>query len=81
MNDHTLRADTLRGIAEIADFLGETERRVYYQAERGMLPLFKRGAIWYGRKSTILAQIEHKEHAVNKQNVGALGSAAVADPE
>jgi len=81
MNDHTLRSDTLRGIAEIADFLGETERRVYYQAERGMLPLFKRGAIWYGRKSTILAQIERKENAVTNKDLGALGSLAVASPE
>ncbi len=59
MND--LNDDLLKGVSAIAEFQGEKVRRVYYMLEKGLLPGFKRGSIWYARKSTILADIERRE--------------------
>ena len=41
--DFDLAADRLRGIEPIAEFLGETPRRVSYMVERGLLPYVKEG--------------------------------------
>ena len=59
MND--LKDDLMKGVARIAEFQGEPKRRTYYMLERRLLPGFKRGGIWYARKSTILADIERRE--------------------
>ncbi len=56
-----LNDDLMKGVSQIAEFQGETVRRTYYMLEKGMLPGFKRGSIWYARKSTILADIERRE--------------------
>ena len=48
-----LKVDLLRGVAEIAEHIGESERRVYYLCERDLIPAFKVGAIWHSRKSTL----------------------------
>lgn len=38
--------DLLRGMEAIAAHIGETERRAYYLAERGLIPCGKLGASW-----------------------------------
>ena len=63
--DSDLASDLLDGVAEIAAFTGLPERRVYYLAERGLLPLFKIGdRKWQGRKSTLrqhISQLEERQ--------------------
>lgn len=57
-----LASDLLDGVAEIAEFTGLPERRVYYLAERGLLPLFKMGdRKWQARRSTLRRHIESLE--------------------
>lgn len=58
---NNLNDDLLKGVSQIAEFQGESMRRVYYLLERGLLPGFKRGSIWYARKSSILRDIEQRE--------------------
>jgi hypothetical protein len=49
-----LDADLIKGMEQIAGFVGEDVRRCYYLAERGMLPgVFKQGGVWRGLKSKI----------------------------
>ena len=60
--DSDLASDLLDGVAEIAQFTGLPERRIYYLAERGLLPLFKIGdRKWQGRKSTLRQHIANLE--------------------
>lgn len=69
----TIGEDLMRGADEIRVFLfGETAqdkqaeadtRAVYHLATKGELGLFKLGGVLCGRKSTILAAIEHKERS------------------
>jgi hypothetical protein len=39
VNDTTLKNDTLYGSKEIANFLGCTQRKVFYYKEKKLLPL------------------------------------------
>jgi hypothetical protein len=49
-----LSDDLIRGMAGIAAFVGESERRCYFLAEKGLLPgVFKQGGHWRGLKSKI----------------------------
>jgi hypothetical protein len=58
MADDDLADDLLDGVAEIAAFLGWTERRTYYAAERRIIPVFKMGERkWCARKSTLRQHI------------------------
>jgi hypothetical protein len=52
-NQLDLADDLLEGVPEIAAFTGQSQRRVYYLAEKKLLPLFKVGDRWTGRKSTL----------------------------
>ena len=65
MESDDLAGDLLDGMTEIAAFLGVSERRGYYLAESGLLPLFKMGAEakarWQGRKSTLRQHIANLE--------------------
>lgn len=54
-------ADLMIGVKPIAAWLKLPVRQVFYMAERGQLPLFKLGAKWAGRKSTILRHIARLE--------------------
>jgi hypothetical protein len=58
MDNESLADDILRGIPKIARFLGETERRTYYIAETGQIPVFKQGKLWLARKSTLRRHYE-----------------------
>jgi hypothetical protein len=48
-----IREDLLDGMAAIADFTGLDEPRAYALANAGLLPCFKLGNKWYGRKSEL----------------------------
>jgi hypothetical protein len=56
-----LADDLLEGVAAIARFTGLKPRRVFYLAENGMLPLFKIGNRWCGRRSTLIEHIARLE--------------------
>jgi hypothetical protein len=57
-----LADDLLDGVEAISRFTGLPPRRVYYLAERKLLPLFKLGdRKWQGRKSTLRKHLEGLE--------------------
>ena len=57
-----LAGDLLDGVDAISKFTGWPPRRVYYLAERGLLPLFKVGdRKWQARRSTLRSYIERLE--------------------
>lgn len=61
-----LADDLLVGAKAIAEYVGVTERQVFYWGETGRLPLFKIGSKWAGRKSQInerLSKLESGEAA------------------
>jgi hypothetical protein len=45
--------DLLWGAQAIADFLGTTERKVWYQADRGLLPVKRQGRLLTASKSAL----------------------------
>jgi hypothetical protein len=45
--------DLLWGAQAIADFLGTTERKVWYQADRGLLPVNRQGRLLTASKSAL----------------------------
>ena len=62
MDENNLADDLLDGVEAISIFTGLPRRRVYYLAERGLLPLFKIGdRKWQGRKSTLRQHIAKLE--------------------
>ena len=63
-NDERLdvTGDTLKGVAAIAEFRGESERRTSYLLERGLIPGGQVGRIWYASKSTLR---EHHRRVVS----------------
>ena len=64
MGNEDLANDLLDGVSAIATFTGLPERRIYYLAEKGLLPLFKIGdRKWQGRKSTLRRHIDVLEAA------------------
>ena len=52
-DDPPLREDLLHGAAEIADYIGKSERQAYHLCESGHIPAFKIGAQWTARKSAL----------------------------
>ena len=56
-----LKEDRLTGAKEIAEFIGEDERRTFYLLERKCLPAFKEGGRWTTRKTTLIKHYEKKE--------------------
>jgi len=62
MQGDTLADDLLDGVEAISKFTGLPPRRIYYLAERNLLPLFKIGdRKWQGRKSTLRQHIANLE--------------------
>ncbi len=58
----TLKDDLLRGAKQIAEFLGEKERRVFYMCETGQLECaFKIGRLWHARRSTLIEELRRRE--------------------
>jgi hypothetical protein len=61
MNNETLAGDILDGMKAIAEFLGHTERRCFYLAEKGLLDgVFKQGNRWIGLKSVMREAYEKR---------------------
>jgi hypothetical protein len=50
-----LASDRLRGVVPIAEFLGETPRRVSYMIERNLIPYTKEGRSVVSHKSWLRA--------------------------
>lgn len=49
-----LANDRIRGMRNIAKFIGEDERRAYYLATKNLIPgVFREGSSWVGLKSVI----------------------------
>ncbi|WP_077962403.1 helix-turn-helix domain-containing protein [Ensifer adhaerens] len=61
-NDN-VSADILKGAEEIAAFLGEDSRAIYYALSKGRLPHFRVGQNIRARKSTLLAWIAEQEQS------------------
>jgi hypothetical protein len=51
--------DLLPGAARIAEFLGTTERRVYYLAERRLLPIGRVGRSLFARRSELVTALSN----------------------
>lgn len=64
LKDETLASDLLRGADEIAAFLGESRRRVFYLCERGLIPCSKEGASWISARSALRQHFATKFGAV-----------------
>ena len=56
-----LKEDLLSGVSEIAAYINQPVRRVYYLLEKGQLPGFKLGGLWTARKSSILERLSKLE--------------------
>jgi hypothetical protein len=54
----TLTDDALRGVVEIADFIGESQRRTFYLCERGLIPVGKLGTRWIASKTKLRAHYD-----------------------
>ncbi len=49
-----IASDRLRGVAQIAEFIGERERRTRYLIERGLIPVGKEGMLFVASKQRLL---------------------------
>jgi hypothetical protein len=56
-----LADDLMVGAKQIADWLGVSERKVFYWGETKRIPIFKVGSQLAGRKSTIARHLEKLE--------------------
>lgn len=45
--------DRLRGVGEIAEEIGETERRTYYLLETKRIPAAKQGRLWIASRARL----------------------------
>jgi|SoiMetStandDraft_5_1073268.scaffolds.fasta_scaffold1136253_2 hypothetical protein len=61
-----LADDLLRGVPAISRYTGETPRQTYYALTEGLLPGFKRGKIWYSRKSSLNRRFDELETGASK---------------
>lgn len=61
MAPQKLGEDLIIGAKPIAEWLGVPPRKVFYWGEKGMLPLFKIGSQWAGKKSTLARHFEKLE--------------------
>jgi hypothetical protein len=53
--DYDIADDKLRGVAAIAKFIGESQRRTQYLCERKMIPVGKEGVIYVASKQVLRA--------------------------
>jgi hypothetical protein len=61
--ESALADDLLRGVPAISRYIGETHRQTYYGLTSGLLPGFKKGKIWYSRKSSLQRRFDELEQA------------------
>jgi len=57
-DESSLANDILRGAKAIADFIGETEKRTRYLAERAVIPVGKEGGILIASKRRLRERYE-----------------------
>lgn len=55
--------DVLKGASEIAAFLGEDRRSVFYMISKGVIPHFRLGESIRARKSTLRSWVAEQEKA------------------
>lgn len=55
------KRDVLKGAEEIAAFLGEDKRSVFYQISRGNIPHYRIGTAIRARRSTLAAWVARQE--------------------
>jgi hypothetical protein len=65
-----LADDLLRGVPAISRYTGETPRQTYYALTEGLLPGFKRGKIWYSRKSSLNRRFDELEAGASEPHSG-----------
>jgi hypothetical protein len=64
-NEAALADDILDGMKAISQFLGHTERRCFYLAEKGLLVgVFKQGNRWIGLKSVMREEYARRSRGV-----------------
>ena len=66
MQENDLADDLLEGADEIAAFMGWNRRRVFYVAERELMPIFRIGNRLAARKSALRRRIEDMEQAARR---------------
>ncbi len=66
LNDD-LADDLLEGADEIAAFMGWNRRRVFYAAERKLIPIFRVGNRLSARKSSLRRRIEDLEQRATEE--------------
>ncbi len=66
LNDD-LADDLLEGADEIAAFMGWNRRRVFYAAERKLIPIFRVGNRLSARKSSLRRRIEDMEQRATEE--------------
>jgi hypothetical protein len=66
LNDD-LANDLLEGADEIAAFMGWNRRRVFYAAERKLIPIFRVGNRLSARKSSLRRRIEDLEQRATEE--------------
>jgi hypothetical protein len=59
--EQPLHDDLLIGAEKIAEFTGQSERRVFHMLAIGQLPGFKLGNKWAAKKSTLQQHIDERE--------------------
>ena len=58
--------ELLYGVRSIAEYLGVTERRALYLAEKRAFPFWKEGRTICARRSTIKAWLDERERAARR---------------
>lgn len=58
-----LADDLLESAAEIAKFIGKTERQTQWLLEKGRIPAWKLGGKWHMRRSVFLQHVAQLEAA------------------
>ncbi len=56
--------DLLVGVGEIGEVIRADKSRTYYLLKKRLIPAFKIGKLWYGRRSTLLRFLAEQEQAV-----------------
>ncbi len=67
MHENDLADDLLEGADEIAAYLGWNRRRVFYAAERKLIPIFRIGNRLSARKSSLRKRIEDLEQKATEE--------------
>ncbi len=73
MQENDLADDLLEGADAIGVFMGWNRRRVFYTAERKLIPIFRLGNRLSARKSTLRRHIEDMEQVAKRDGLPVVG--------